>query len=860
MTADVPRSAESPDENDPPVAAEAPVEPAEDGGPVETDSPAAPGMPAAATPAAADGAAGVARARAGGAAAAGDGPAPVLPGDSRLWRCLGPWRGRPSARQPSTGGERPAAGRDKRHDTGRDAGAGGAGSGRVGAARRAAALWDAARSLPGARRRHAEERAVLEGLLFLSDASLRLGGSLEPYRIIEMVVELARRRLGDGAMLWLRAPEGDVIDLAAADHVDPQAAAFVRARTATRPARLSDDYAPGAVVRTGQPMCVDDLTPTLRRALFPDPQDYVRFRQFGWGPSMTVPLPYGDQVIGALTLSRAQGDRPYTKVEQTIAEDLARRAALALVNARMYRESQDAGQALQRSLLPAHPPVLEGADVAMEYRPGTTGTEVGGDFYDVIPLAGGRVGLAIGDVMGRGLRAAAVMGQLRAALRAYALEEWGPAELLARLDVMVSSLPGLPFATCLYGIYEPARAAPVTGSRDADPAGDGPGPQCARVVLAGAGHPAPLLIPPDDDPHYLEIDPGLPLGVGDPAHFFESTVELPPGSSLVFFTDGLVESRHRPLSDGLDLLRAGMGEQMARRRAAARRAEIDAARQRHPAATTAATTAAPTQERTPGSSGSPGPGAPAPDAAVDRRAGGRDHWTGPERRTGAERRTRERRAPGPGRPPGGIERRRGGDRRRRTRSGFSVRSWSGPDTVELDDSHWPQNASRALLELSLLAADLPPDTDDDTALLVLTTQAAGPPLLELVMPPVAASAAQARNAVRAVVGARALGRADDAALLVSEICTNAIKHARSELTLRVWAEPARLRISVEDREGTTLPKPGRAARGDPEAESGWGLLLVEALADAWGVQTTPGGKRVWFDLDLLRQSPDVDEP
>ncbi|ONH33134.1 hypothetical protein BL253_02550 [Pseudofrankia asymbiotica] len=764
-------------------------------------------------------------------------------------------------RRPGAGGERPAAGQDKRPDAGREAsrgiGAGGAGPDWAAASRRAAALWDAARSLPGARRRHAEERAVLEGLLFLSDASLRLGGSLEPYRIIEMVVELARRRLGDGAMLWLRAPEGDVIDLAAVDHVDPQAAAYVRALTATRPARLSDDYAPGAVVRTGEPMCIEDLTPTLRRALFPDPQEYARFRQFGWGPSMTVPLPYGDQVIGALTLSRVHGDPPYSKAEQTIAEDLARRAALALVNARMYRESQEAGRALQRSLLPAHPPVLEGADVAMEYRPGTTGTEVGGDFYDVIPLAGGRVGLAIGDVMGRGLRAAAVMGQLRAALRAYALEEWGPAELLARLDMMVSSLPGLPFATCLYGIYEPARAAPVTGSRDADPASGGPDPQCARVVLAGAGHPAPLLIPPDDDPSYLEIDPGLPLGVGDPAHFVESAVELPPGSSLVFFTDGLVESRHRPLSDGLDLLRAGMGEQLARRRAAARRAEIDAARQRHPAASTTATTVAPTRERMPGS---PSPGDPAPDAAVDRRAGGSDHWTGPERRTGSDRRTRDRRAPGPGRPPGGIERRRGGDRRRRTRSGFSVRSWSGPDTVDLDDGHWPQNASRALLELSLLAADLPPDTDDDTALLVLTTQAAGPPLLELVMPPVAASAAQARTAVRAVVGARALGRADDAALLVSEICTNAIKHARSELTLRVWAEPARLRISVEDREGATLPRPGRAARGDPEAESGWGLLLVEALADAWGVQTTPGGKRVWFDLDLLRQAPPDDGP
>jgi anti-sigma regulatory factor (Ser/Thr protein kinase) len=710
-------------------------------------------------------------------------------------------------------------------------------------------------SLRGARRRHAEERAALDGLTFLSEASLRLGGSLEPYRVIEMVLELAQRRLGDGAMFWLRAPDGDVLDLAAVGHADPQAAAYIRALAATRPARLSDEFPPGVVVRTGEPRRVENLTPTLRRQLALDSRAYARFRQFGWGPSMTVPMPYGDQIIGALTVSRMHGRPPYTKVEQTLTEDLARRAALALVNARMYRESQEAGRALQRSLLPAHPPVLEGADVAMEYRPGATGTEVGGDFYDVIPLSGGRAGLAIGDVMGRGLRAAAVMGQLRAALRAYALEEWGPAELLARLDVMVSSLPGLPFATCLYGIYEPARpVARAVGSRDEDPAGTAPGYLPARVVLAGAGHPAPLLVPPDGEPYYLEIDPGLPLGVDEHARYAESVTELPPGSSLVLFTDGLVESRHRPVADGLDVLRIGMGEQLTRRRAAARRAEIDAARRRHPAAGASAQPSAAT-EPTPGQ---PAPAGPGQDAVVDRRAGG--PWSGPERRTGADRRVRDRRAPGPGRPPGGIERRRGSDRRRRTRGGFSVRSWSGPDTVDSDDGHWPQNAARALLELSLLAADLPADTDDDTALLVLTTQAAGPPLLELALPPVAASAAQARTAVRAVVGARALGRADDAALLVSEICTNAIKHARSELTLRVWAEPARLRISVEDREGATLPRPGRAARGDPEAESGWGLLLVEALADAWGIQTTPGGKRVWFDLDLLRQPPPDDRP
>jgi len=783
-----------------------------------------------------------------------------------------------------------------------------------------ASLWNAVRTVRQARGRHADERAALDGLSFLSEASLRLGGSLEPYKIIEMTVELARR-LGDGAMLWLRSPDGDIIDLAAVDHVEPAAAAYLRALVATHPARITDDYTPGVVVRTGQPVWIDDLATVLRRPLFPDAAEDDR-RPLDWGQAVTVPLVRGGRVAGALTISRRPGAPAYTRVEATVAENLARRAALALDNAQMFREAQDAGRALQRSLLPAHPPALDGAEVAMEYRPGTAGTEVGGDFYDVIVLSGGRVGLAIGDVMGRGLRAAAVMGQLRAALRAYALEEWAPAELLARLDVMVASLPGLALATCLYAIYEPAvPAQPAAGSLDDRVLGDGvfgdggfdagTAGRPARVLLAGAGHPAPLLVCPDLEPRYVELDPGLPLGVGDGTQFAETVIELPPGSSLVFFTDGLVESRHRPLSEGLDLMRTRVGEYLERRRSAERRAQQTAARRRHPAGaelqppSTIAPGDAGTSTAAPGTdvtgtdaagrdtaareiaapevaagtgaatsmaasggaapvgwpaagaaaTGHPGP-ATADEPAADRRAPGPGDWTGAERRTGGDRRgQRERRAPGPGRPPGGIERRRGGDRRRRNRGGFSVRSWSGPDTVDLDDDRWSENAARALLELSLLAADLPEDTDDDTALLVLTTQAAGPPLLELALPPVAAAAGQARAAIRAAIEQGALGRADDAALLVSEICTNAIKHARSELTVRLWAEPARLRISVEDREGATLPRPGKAARGDPEAESGWGLLLVEALADAWGVQTTPDGKRVWFDLDLLRPSP-----
>jgi serine phosphatase RsbU (regulator of sigma subunit) len=156
----------------------------------------------------------------------------------------------------------------------------------------------------------------------------------------------------------------------------------------------------------------------------------------------------------------------------------------------------------------------------------------------VIPLPAGRVGIAIGDVMGHGLQAAAVMGQLRAALHAYALEDWAPAELLSRLDRVVDSLPGLHLATCMYVVYDP---------------------ETRRATVSNAGHLPPLLIMPDEEPDYLVLDPGLPLGVGDIRRFPETSLELPAGSGIVLYTDGLVESRRYPLQDGMDRLRRGLG-------------------------------------------------------------------------------------------------------------------------------------------------------------------------------------------------------------------------------------------------------------------------------------------------------------
>ncbi|WP_225438428.1 ATP-binding SpoIIE family protein phosphatase [Candidatus Frankia nodulisporulans] len=639
---------------------------------------------------------------------------------------------------------------------------------------------------------------------FLADAGLLLAESLDPDRVARLLADLVLPHLGAVSLVWLR--EEDTPQLAASSSLDPRVDQLLRAMISARPPLLADDYPPGLVLRSGQTYSLPRLADMRALRTAATESGYQRFRQLRDGPTAHVPLSAGGEIFGVLSVGRPTGD--YRNNEILLLEGLARRGSIALHNAMRFREAQESALTLQRSLLPANPPALDGVEIAMEYRPGTAGTEVGGDFYDIIPLSGGRFGVAIGDVMGRGLQAAAVMGQLRAALRAYALEEWPPADVLYRLDRVVGMLPGLQMATCMYAVYDR---------------------HTGRAVIANAGHLAPLVVLPDEDPDYLVLEPGLPLGVGEgeAAGFSETRVTLPPGSALVMFTDGLVESRRRPLSDGLQNLRRGLIEQRAKAAAAREaQAELDAA----------AAIAAGFSEMADA----------APGVWTDRRAPGPSQGPPPgvaDRRSGEDRRGEQ---PLPAR---GVER-----RRRRPRGGsFAARSWFGPDVIAGTGEGPAQETARSLLERCLLAADLPSRTDDDTALIVLTTLTVNPPLLELSLPAVAASSGQARTAIRAVLLDYGIAAVEDVTLLVSEVVTNAVLHARSDLVLRAFLEPGRLRVSVEDREGAHLPRPGAAAANRPDPESGWGLLLVEALSMAWGVETTVNGKRVWFDTEL----PDV---
>jgi anti-anti-sigma factor len=211
-------------------------------------------------------------------------------------------------------------------------------------------------------------------------------------------------------------------------------------------------------------------------------------------------------------------------------------AAIMTERVGVIKRERGNAETLQRSLLPDRLPVIPGVEFASRYLPGGAGLEVGGDWYDVFTLPRGRLGLTIGDVVGRGLAAAAAMGQLRTALRAYAIETDSPAAVLQRLSRLVAEFEAAQMATLIYAVLDP---------------------DTQTLVFASAGHPPPLLIVPDGRAGYLMEGRSPPLGVTKAARA-EATVTVRPGSTLVLYTDGLVEGRRGSIEESMEALRTAV--------------------------------------------------------------------------------------------------------------------------------------------------------------------------------------------------------------------------------------------------------------------------------------------------------------
>jgi phosphoserine phosphatase RsbU/P len=239
-----------------------------------------------------------------------------------------------------------------------------------------------------------------------------------------------------------------------------------------------------------------------------------------------VPMVAGGRVIGVMHVGSLT-PREFTSEDTGLLQVAADRAAIA-VQSLTSRSDRIAAAALQRSLLPSALPVLPGGEIAARYVPGEGA--VGGDWYDVFSLPSGELGLVIGDVAGSGLPAAVIMGRMRSALRAYALETLDPAEVLDRLDQKMQHFEPGAMATVLYAVIDPA---------------------LDRLHIASAGHLPPVVAAVAQAGALADVANGLMIGVDASARRQVTTVKIPPGAVLCFYTDGLVERRDQPLDHGL---------------------------------------------------------------------------------------------------------------------------------------------------------------------------------------------------------------------------------------------------------------------------------------------------------------------
>jgi PAS domain S-box-containing protein len=280
----------------------------------------------------------------------------------------------------------------------------------------------------------------------------------------------------------------------------------------------------GRVAATGKPDVAHDMGAALADPLLEGK---------GVTALLGVPLLVEGRVNGVIQVASVAGRR-FAREDESLLQLVADRAALAVEHARLYARELGIVETLQRSLLPESLPQVPGLLTAARYMPGGPGADVGGDWYDAISLEGGRLGIAMGDVVGHGIGAAALMGQLRNALRAYALDGNSPAQVVEKLDRLVQNLEAGRMATLVYMVI-----APDLGS----------------VEFSSAGHLPPLVLGPSGSASYLEGGRTLPLGVMPSAEYPQADAELEPGSTIVLYTDGLVEERGASIDRGLDALK-----------------------------------------------------------------------------------------------------------------------------------------------------------------------------------------------------------------------------------------------------------------------------------------------------------------
>ncbi|MER5833970.1 SpoIIE family protein phosphatase [Streptomyces sp. NPDC002130] len=394
-----------------------------------------------------------------------------------------------------------------------------------------------------------EQHQARQRLALLNEASLRIGSTLDLVRTAQELADVAVPRLADFVTVDLLPSIDDGDDPPTGSPHGP-----VRLRRVAHQSVL--EGCPEAVVpngtvavypdrstaaeclAAGRPL-IQQVTPeAMEHVLRQTPERGERMRRFGFHSVLAVPMRARGLTLGVATFSRHRNPEAFEQDDLLLGQEITDRAGLCIDNARRFTRERATSLTLQSSLLPQRLPEQSAVDVASRYLPASAQAGVGGDWFDVIPLSGARVALVVGDVVGHGIQASATMGRLRTAVRTLADVDLPPDELLTHLDDLVSHLDagadgtGDIGATCLYAVYDPV-------SR--------------RCSLARAGHPVPALLTPGGAVEFLDVPAGLPLGLGG-LPFEAVERELPEGSVLALYTDGLVEAGSRDIDDGMDTL------------------------------------------------------------------------------------------------------------------------------------------------------------------------------------------------------------------------------------------------------------------------------------------------------------------
>ncbi len=376
-----------------------------------------------------------------------------------------------------------------------------------------------------------DKDALLARLTLLAEASTVLTETLDPdtalYRLVRLVVPV----LGD----WCGAhvmDEAGAVRTAAAAHRDPIGASWVDSDLDASPG-LASTSPVAAVLKGAEPLLFRAVTDELLATSASSSEQLDIFRALGIESAIVVPLRGRARVLGALTVVSAESGRRLDDADLSVAIDLGRKAGLAVENAQLYQRARHVAKAFEQVLVPERLAEVPGLDVAARYLP-AAGTEVGGDWYDVIPFSDGRVGLVIGDVIGHDLRASSIMASLRTAVRAYAWAGNRPAAVVNYVDELARGLEADQMATLIYGIYDPATR---------------------RLCWSNAGHLPPLVVGPGPTTTYLEEPSSVLVGAMGGLTYSEGEIELGPDSTVLFYTDGLIQERGALVSEGLDRLR-----------------------------------------------------------------------------------------------------------------------------------------------------------------------------------------------------------------------------------------------------------------------------------------------------------------